>query len=436
MQVYPMDCQGCSSCANVCPAKEKALVMKPLAEVQDQENANLAFALENVEQKTDAMDRFTLKGSQFQQPLLEFSGACAGCGETPYVKLLTQLFGERMVVANATGCSSIWGASSPVNPYTTNKDGHGPAWGNSLFEDAAEYGLGMHDAYTARVNKLVSLCEQALQEDISEELKEAIQNWLDNRGDGIKSKECGEAVMDLIFAQGSCSENCGCVLHEIAHMSDLFTKKSFWIFGGDGWGYDIGFGGVDHVLASGADINILIMDTEVYSNTGGQASKATPLGSIAQFAASGKPIRKKDIGRMMMSYGYVYVAYVSMGADMNQVLKAFKEAEAYHGPSLIVAYAPCINQGIRKGMGKSMEEAKLAVKSGYWPLYRFNPELEQPFSLDSKEPDGTMEEFMLGENRFAQLESAKPELAKQYRTTLIEQYNERYAQLKKMAGKE
>ena len=382
------------------------------------------------------MDRFTLKGSQFQQPLLEFSGACAGCGETPYVKLLTQLFGERMVVANATGCSSIWGASSPVNPYTTNKDGHGPAWGNSLFEDAAEYGLGMHDAYTARVNKLVSLCEQALQEDISEELKEAIQNWLDNRGDGIKSKECGEAVMDLIFAQGSCSENCGCVLHEIAHMSDLFTKKSFWIFGGDGWGYDIGFGGVDHVLASGADINILIMDTEVYSNTGGQASKATPLGSIAQFAASGKPIRKKDIGRMMMSYGYVYVAYVSMGADMNQVLKAFKEAEAYHGPSLIVAYAPCINQGIRKGMGKSMEEAKLAVKSGYWPLYRFNPELEQPFSLDSKEPDGTMEEFMLGENRFAQLESAKPELAKQYRTTLIEQYNERYAQLKKMAGKE
>lgn len=275
MQVYPMDCQGCGSCANVCPAKEKALVMKPLAEVQDQENANLAFALENVEQKTDAMDRFTLKGSQFQQPLLEFSGACAGCGETPYVKLLTQLFGERMVVANATGCSSIWGASSPVNPYTTNKDGHGPAWGNSLFEDAAEYGLGMHDAYTARVNKLVSLCEQALQEDISEELKEAIQNWLDNRGDGIKSKECGEAVMDLIFAQGSCSENCGCVLHEIAHMSDLFTKKSFWIFGGDGWGYDIGFGGVDHVLASGADINILIMDTEVYSNTGGQASKAT-----------------------------------------------------------------------------------------------------------------------------------------------------------------
>ncbi len=436
MQVYPMDCQGCGSCANVCPAKEKALVMKPLAEVQDQENANLAFALENVEQKTDVMDRFTLKGSQFQQPLLEFSGACAGCGETPYVKLLTQLFGERMVVANATGCSSIWGASSPVNPYTTNKDGHGPAWGNSLFEDAAEYGLGMHDAYTARVNKLVSLCEQALQEDISEELKEAIQNWLDNRGNGIKSKECGEAVMDLIFAQGSCSENCGCVLHEIAHMSDLFTKKSFWIFGGDGWGYDIGFGGVDHVLASGADINILIMDTEVYSNTGGQASKATPLGSIAQFAASGKPIRKKDIGRMMMSYGYVYVAYVSMGADMNQVLKAFKEAEAYHGPSLIVAYAPCINQGIRKGMGKSMEEAKLAVKSGYWPLYRFNPELEQPFSLDSKEPDGTMEEFMLGENRFAQLESAKPELAKQYRTTLIEQYNERYAQLKKMAGKE
>ncbi len=435
MQVYAMDCQGCGSCANVCPAKEKALVMTPLHELQETEKANLAFVEENVELKSNILDRFTLKGSQFQQPLLEFSGACAGCGETPYVKLLTQLFGERMMIANATGCSSIWGGSSPVNPYCTNKDGHGPAWGNSLFEDAAEYGLGMHDAYVQRVAKLVQLCEQALTLEISAELKEAIQNWLDNRNDAIKSKECGEAVMDLLYNEPSCDCGCGCtnVLHEISHMSDLFTKKSFWIFGGDGWGYDIGFGGVDHVLASGADINILIMDTEVYSNTGGQASKATPLGSIAQFAASGKPVRKKDIGRMMMSYGYVYVAYVSMGADMNQVIKAFKEAEAYKGPSLIVAYAPCINQGIRKGMGKSMEEAKLAVKSGYWPLYRFNPELEKPFTLDyKKDPDGTMEEFMLGENRFAQLEAAKPELAKQYRTTLIEQYNARHEELKKM----
>ncbi len=438
MQLYAMDCMGCGSCANTCPAKEKALVMTPLEEVQEEENYNLDFVESSVELKDDVMDRFTLKGSQFQQPLLQFSGACAGCGETPYVKLITQLFGERMIIANATGCSSIWGGSSPVNPYCTNKEGFGPAWGNSLFEDAAEYGLGMHDAYKQRVDGLVQLAKKALEEDTPEDIKEAITKWLENKDDAVLSRQCGDAFYEALVSnpEAMASET----LHEMAHMGDLFTKKSFWVFGGDGWAYDIGFGGLDHVIASKADINIFVMDTEVYSNTGGQASKSTPLGSIAQFAASGKNVKKKELGRMAMTYDYVYVAYISMGADMNQTLKAIKEAEAYKGPSLIIAYAPCINQGIKKGMGRSMEEAKLAVKSGYWPLYRFNPTLaeqgENPFSLDSKAPDGTMQDFLINENRFAQLANSKPELAQQYRDTLEAQYNARFAQLEKLAGKE
>ena len=433
IQPYVMDCQGCGSCANVCPAKEKALLMKPLETQQEAQVANLAFATEHVSLKDDVMDRGTLKGSQFQQPLLEFSGACAGCGETPYVKLLTQLFGERMIVANATGCSSIWGGSAPVTPYCQNKDGFGPAWGNSLFEDAAEYGLGMHDAYAQRRAKLADTVAGILEsEGLTPELREALQGWLDNRDDADKSREYGEAVMSALSEADETPE-----LHELWHMSDLFTKKSFWVFGGDGWGYDIGYGGLDHVLASGADINILVLDTEVYSNTGGQASKATPLGSIAKFAAAGKRVKKKELGRMVMTYGYVYVASVSMGADMNQVLKAFKEAEAYKGPSLIIAYAPCINQGIRKGMGKSMEEAKLAVKTGYWPLYRFNPALadegKNPFILESKAPDGTLNEFLLGENRYAQLEQAKPEVAQKLREEMARQYQERYEDLKTLS---
>ena len=433
IQPYVMDCQGCGSCANVCPAKEKALLMKPLETQQEAQVANLAFATEHVSLKDDVMDRGTLKGSQFQQPLLEFSGACAGCGETPYVKLLTQLFGERMIVTNATGCSSIWGGSAPVTPYCQNKDGFGPAWGNSLFEDAAEYGLGMHDAYAQRRAKLADTVAGILEsEGLTPELREALQGWLDNRDDADKSREYGEAVMSALSEADETPE-----LHELWHMSDLFTKKSFWVFGGDGWGYDIGYGGLDHVLASGADINILVLDTEVYSNTGGQASKATPLGSIAKFAAAGKRVKKKELGRMVMTYGYVYVASVSMGADMNQVLKAFKEAEAYKGPSLIIAYAPCINQGIRKGMGKSMEEAKLAVKTGYWPLYRFNPALadegKNPFILESKAPDGTLNEFLLGENRYAQLEQAKPEVAQKLREEMARQYQERYEDLKTLS---
>ncbi|MBG3876521.1 pyruvate:ferredoxin (flavodoxin) oxidoreductase [Desulfovibrio oxamicus] len=432
MQVYAQDCMGCGSCADVCPAKNKALVMKPIETQMADQVANLAYADANIAIKDTLMARDSLKGSQFQQPLMEFSGACAGCGETPYVKLLTQMFGERMVVANATGCSSIWGASAPTTPYTTNKDGHGPAWGNSLFEDAAEFGYGMAMAYNQRRAKLADVVAEALTLDLEADLKAALQGWLDNKDDAEGSRKYGEEILGLL---GGADDHP--LLDELWHMSDQFTKKSVWIFGGDGWAYDIGYGGVDHVLASGEDINILVMDTEVYSNTGGQASKATPLGSIAKFAASGKKTGKKDLGRMAMTYGYVYVACVSMGANKQQVLKAFKEAEAYKGPSLIIAYAPCINQGLRKGMGKSMEEAKMAVESGYWPLYRFNPELAEegknPFVLESKAPNGTMQEFMAGETRYAALEKIAPEESKRLRAAIEKEYNERYLLLKQIS---
>ncbi len=433
MQVYTEDCLGCGSCANVCPAG--ALVMKPLDTQMADQKANLAFAEENITLKDDLMDRFSLKGSQLQQPLHEFSGACAGCGETPYVKVLTQLFGERMYIANATGCSSIWGASSPTTPYTVNKYGQGPTWGNSLFEDAAEYGLGMASAVKQRRLKLAALVNQALAEEgITEELRTALQGWLDNMDDAVKSRDFG----DDILANLDCLHEINCPLaHELEEMEDHFTKKSCWIFGGDGWAYDIGYGGLDHVLASGEDINVLVLDTEVYSNTGGQASKATPLGAIAQFAASGKRTGKKDLGRMAMTYGYVYVASICMGANKQQVLKAFKEAEAYKGPSLIIAYAPCINQGIRKGMGKSMEEGKLAVDSGYWKLYRYNPDLakekKNPFILDCKAPTGDLMEFLSGENRYAALAKQDPETSERLRNELHALYAERTALYTQMA---
>ena len=432
IQVYPEDCLGCGSCAEVCPAKNKALVMKPLETQMDDQKANLAFAEEHVEIKDNLLARDTVKGSQLQQPLHEFSGACAGCGETPYVKVLTQLFGERMIIANATGCSSIWGASSPTTPYCTNKDGHGPAWGNSLFEDAAEYGCGLGLAYKQRREGLELKVREALADDKAPAaLKEALQGWLDNMNDAEGSRKCGEAVLANLDGYDSP------LAQELFDMDDLFTKKSVWIFGGDGWGYDIGYGGLDHVLASGDDINVLLLDTEVYSNTGGQSSKATPLGAVAQFAAAGKRTGKKDLGRMAMTYGYVYVASIAMGADKQQVLKAFREAEAYKGPSLIMAYAPCINQGLRKGMGKSMEEAKLAVQCGYWPLYRFNPELakekKNPFQLDSKAPSGDIHEFLSGETRYASLAKKAPELSKQLREELAASYAERYAMLKQLA---
>ena len=432
IQVYTEDCLGCGSCAEVCPAKVKALVMKPLDTQMPTQKENLAYAEANITLKDELMARDTVKGSQLQQPLHEFSGACAGCGETPYVKVLTQMFGERMIVANATGCSSIWGASSPTTPYCTNKDGFGPAWGNSLFEDDAEYGCGMGIAYEQRRGLLAMKVQEALKEEsASPELKAALQGWLDNKDDAEGSRKYGEMIMANL--EGFDSP----LAHELWHMDDLFTKKSVWIFGGDGWGYDIGYGGLDHVLASGDDINVLLMDTEVYSNTGGQSSKATPLGAVAQFAAAGKRTGKKDLGRMAMTYGYVYVASVSMGADKQQVLKAFREAEAYKGPSLIIAYAPCINQGLRKGMGKSQEEAKMAVLSGYWPLYRYNPELSKekknPFQLDSKAPSADIQEFLGGETRFASLEKLAPEVSKKLRAELAEAYTERYAMLKQLA---
>ena len=413
IQVYPEDCLGCGSCANVCISKEKSLVMKPLETQMADQKANLAFAEANISVKSQLMDRFSLKGSQLQQPLLEFSGACAGCGETPYVKVLTQLFGERMVVANATGCSSIWGASSPTSPYTVNEDGFGPSWGNSLFEDAAEYGFGIMSGIKQRRAKLADLVTKALAtEGVEGELKDALQGWLDNKDDAEASRSYGEKVM----ANLETLDEIDCPLaDQIYDMADLFTKKSCWIFGGDGWAYDIGYGGLDHVLASGEDINVLVFDTEVYSNTGGQSSKATPTGAVAQFAANGKMSRKKDLGLMAMSYGNVYVAQIAMGASQEQTLKAISEAEAYPGPSLIIAYSPCLNHGIKGGLGNSQMQAKRAVEAGYWSLYHYDPRRigqgENPFVLDSKEPSNGFREFLLSEVRYSSLKRQFPERA-------------------------
>ncbi|MDR2161597.1 MAG: pyruvate:ferredoxin (flavodoxin) oxidoreductase [Desulfovibrio sp.] len=437
MQVYSQDCLGCGSCAETCPARQKALAMKPIGEELPEQVPNLAFAQKSITLKDDLLPRDTLVGSQFQQPLLEFSGACAGCGETPYVRILTQLFGERMIIANATGCSSIWGASAPSVPYTVNKNGLGPAWGNSLFEDAAEYGYGIDMAYSQRRGKLLDLAREALKGDLPHALRAALGNWCDNFLHGDLSARHGEEILHLLDRNAAATNP---ALLEIAgreDLEDLLTKKSIWVIGGDGWAYDIGYGGLDHVLASGEDINLLVMDTEVYSNTGGQASKATPLGSVAKFAARGKRVAKKNLGLMAMSYGYVYVASISLGANKNQVLKAFKEAESYQGPSLIIAYAPCINQGIRKGMGRGLEEAKLAVDAGYWPLYRFNPELaaqgKNPLILESKAPDGSLQAFLSGETRYAQLEDALPEESGVLRARLEKDCLERYAALKQLA---
>ncbi len=428
IQVAAQDCLGCGNCVDVCPAKEKALVMKPIATQLEAQVPNWAFA-ETVSFK-DAFKRDSVKGSQFRQSLMEFSGACAGCGETPYVKVLTQMFGERMIIANATGCSSIWGASAPSTPYCTNAAGHGPAWGNSLFEDAAEFGFGVEMGVNNRRDSLVAKCEQAL-ETATGEVKEAIKDWLTVRDNAEASAKAGVALKKALEGTDDAA------LKSIAADEDLFTKKSIWIFGGDGWAYDIGFGGLDHVIASGKDVNILVLDTEVYSNTGGQSSKATPLGSIAKFAAAGKGTGKKDLGRMAMTYGYVYVASVAMGADKNQTMKAFKEAEAYPGPSLVICYAPCINQGIKKGMGRTQFEQKLAVDSGYWPLYRFNPELAEqgknPFILDSKAPDGSLQEFLSGENRYAMLERFHPELSRAFREKIEHDYAERFSILTHLA---
>lgn len=411
IQVSVLDCTGCGNCAEVCPSKVNSLVMKPL-DTQMAEVENWDYLVSKVTIKDSIQDKMmNVKASQFAQPLFEFSGACAGCGETPYIKLITQLFGDRMMVANATGCSSIYGGSAPATPYTTNSNGCGPAWANSLFEDNAEYGLGMATGVEKLRERIVLRMNESINE-VAPATKEAFEAWLEALNDGEKSREVSKAVLEALKTEKHP------VAKDIIALKDYLVKKSVWIFGGDGWAYDIGYGGLDHVLASGKDVNVLVMDTEVYSNTGGQASKSTPIGAVAKFAASGKRVRKKDLGLMATTYGYVYVAQVGMGANQAQYFKAIKEAEAYPGPSLIIAYSPCINHGLRNGMGMSQNEIKLAVECGYWSLFRYNPLLEEegknPFVLDSKEPDWSkFQDFLKGEVRYTSLMKAFPEEAKE-----------------------
>nr|WP_092075048.1 pyruvate:ferredoxin (flavodoxin) oxidoreductase [Dendrosporobacter quercicolus] len=432
MAVSPLDCAGCGNCADICPAKQKALIMKPLETQLEQ--ARLWEYATSVSAKANPVNKKTVKGSQFEQPLLEFSGACAGCGETPYAKLVTQLFGDRMMISNATGCSSIWGASAPAIPYTTNHRGHGPAWANSLFEDNAEFGLGMFLGTKAVRENLASDIEAALASGVSAELEAVFSEWLETRNTGEGSRERADKIIAILEEEKGGNE----LLNKIASSADFLVKRSQWIFGGDGWAYDIGYGGLDHVLASGEDVNVLVFDTEVYSNTGGQSSKSTPAAAIAQFAASGKKTKKKDLGLMAMSYGYVYVAQIAMGADKNQTLKAIAEAEAYPGPSLIIAYAPCINHGLRAGMGCSQQETKRAVEAGYWSTYRYNPLLKEagknPFILDSKEPSGNFQEFLMGEVRYSSLKRQYPEFAEALFAKTEQDAKERLESYKKLAG--
>ena len=434
MAISQLDCTGCGSCANVCPGKKgvKALAMESLAAHEaEQKYFDYAAALP---EKTDVVAKFkenTVKGSQFKKPLLEFSGACAGCGETPYAKLITQLFGDRMYIANATGCSSIWGNSSPSTPYTVNEKGQGPAWSNSLFEDNAEFGYGMLLAQKAIRGGLKAKVEAVMNfEKAPEEVKAACKEYLDTFDCGATNGTATDKLVEAI-KDADC-DTC----REIVKNKDFLAKKSQWIFGGDGWAYDIGFGGVDHVLASGKDINVMVFDTEVYSNTGGQSSKATPTGAVAQFAAGGKETKKKDMASIAMSYGYVYVAQIAMGADYNQAVKAIAEAEAYPGPSLIIAYAPCINHGIKKGMSKAQTEEQLAVQTGYWHCFRFNPALaaegKSAFTLDSKAPSGDYQEFLNGEVRYNSLKRANPAKAERLFGKNEQEAKDRYTYLNKL----
>ncbi|EGW36073.1 pyruvate:ferredoxin (flavodoxin) oxidoreductase [Desulfosporosinus sp. OT] len=432
VQVSPLDCTGCGNCAEVCPAKEKALVMEPASEQVERQAGNWEYAV-TLKNKSNLFNLTTVKASQFVQPLLEFNGACPGCGETAYIKLITQLYGDRMMIANATGCTSIWSGSAPAVPYTTNEEGKGPTWANSLFEDNAEFGYGMSVGVSQQRGKLADLMKQALELEISSEFKAAFQEWLEGSDDADVSKAATTKI--LAGLKGYAGDNK--VLAEIAAKKDHLIKKSQWIIGGDGWAYDIGFGGLDHVLASGEDVNVLVVDTEVYSNTGGQSSKSTPCAAVAKFAAAGKKIRKKDLGVIAMSYGYVYVAQIALGADMAHTLKVMKEAEAYKGPSLIIAYAPCINHGLKAGMTKSVQEAKKAVESGYWHLYRFNPDLmeqgKNPFSLDSKEPTTSFREFIMGEVRYSSLLNTFPESAEELFVGAEKYAKMRYDSYKRLA---
>ncbi|MDI9217344.1 pyruvate:ferredoxin (flavodoxin) oxidoreductase [Clostridium tertium] len=428
--ITPLDCTGCGNCAQICPAPGKALVMKPMDTQSDQIEA-WNYAVEEVTQKTNPMSKTTVKGSQFEQPLLEFSGACAGCGETAYAKLVTQLFGDRMMIANATGCSSIWAASGAATAYRPNYDGHGPAWANSLFEDNAEYGLGMYLGVKTIRERVADNIKIALESDMPENTKAVLKDWLDHKDSGEGTRQRAENLIRVLEEENSE------IAKEILKDKEFFVHRSQWIFGGDGWAYDIGYGGLDHVLASGENVNVLVFDTEIYSNTGGQSSKSTPEAAVAKFAATGKRTKKKDLGLMAMTYGYVYVAQVCMGANLNQTLKAIAEAEAYNGPSLIIAYSTCISHGIKMGMSNTPYEEKRAVESGYWHLYRYNPDLKvagkNAFSLDSKEPNSSLKEFLMGEVRYASLAKAFPEIAEELFAKTEEDAKERYERYKKLS---
>ncbi len=433
IQISVLDCTGCGNCANVCPSKEKALIMKPLG-TQMKEAENWEYISKNVTYKDFVADKYkTVKNSQFAQPLFEYSGACAGCGETPYVKLLTQLFGDRMMVANATGCSSIWGGSAPSTPYTVNAEGKGPAWANSLFEDNAEYGFGMVLGVTKMRKRIADKMNRAIQDGVAEKTKEAFLEWIENMKNAGNSKEAAIKVTTALRTEKHP------VAREILDLEQYLVKKSIWVIGGDGWAYDIGYGGLDHVVAAGKDINMLVLDTEVYSNTGGQSSKSTPIGAVAKFAASGKKVRKKDLGMMAITYGYVYVAQVAMGASHSQLFRAIREAEEYPGPSVVIAYSTCINHGLRAGMDKSQEQMKKAVECGFWHLYRYNPLLEKegknPFILDSKEPDWTkFQEFLSSEVRYTSLKKSFPEEAAILFKAAEENAKWRYMSYKRMAS--
>nr|WP_270204121.1 pyruvate:ferredoxin (flavodoxin) oxidoreductase [Ruminococcus bromii] len=440
MTVSTLDCTGCGACAQVCPGKKgaKALTMQPI-DSQRPKQAVFDYAL-TLEDKPEVHEKFkftTVKGSQFKQPLLEFSGACAGCGETPYAKLVTQLFGDRMFIANATGCSSIWGASAPATPYTKNKKGYGPAWQNSLFEDNAEFGLGMALGQKAIRNRLIEYVEGIQKDTDSADLKTACQNYLDTVTDSTSSRTATDALIAEL-EKNTEDAKVGELVKKTLVDKDELAKKSMWIFGGDGWAYDIGFGGLDHVIASGENVNILVFDTEVYSNTGGQASKATPVGSVAQFAAAGKAVKKKDLAAIAMSYGYVYVAQCAMGADNNQVLKAMVEAESYNGPSLVICYAPCINHGIKGGMGIAQLEEKKAVEAGYWNIFRYDPRLadegKNPFMLDGKAPSASYRDFIMGEVRYNSLTRSFPERAEKLFEKAEKVAADKYAHLEKLAS--
>jgi pyruvate-ferredoxin/flavodoxin oxidoreductase len=429
IQVSPYDCTGCGNCADVCPSKQKSLVMKPIetqVEVQS-ENWNFAIALDV---KSDKMPLTTVKGSQFAQPLFEFSGACAGCGETPYMKAVTQLFGDRMMIANATGCSSIWGGSAPSTPYTKNAEGKGPAWANSLFEDNAEYGHGMAIAVKTIRNTMKENFEKLIAMNVDAEVKDAFGSWIEGMEDADASKVAAKKVLEVLENNKVSDSDAKKLMEYAKNHKDYLVKRSMWIVGGDGWAYDIGFGGLDHVLASGENVNVLVFDTEVYSNTGGQASKSTPVGAVAKFAASGMKVKKKDLGMIAATYGYVYVAQVSMGANQNHFLKVLQEAEAYEGPSLIICYAPCIAHGIKTGMGTTQRRMKEAVDAGYWHLWRFDPKVgaegKNPFFLDSKAPTANFRDFLMGETRYTTLKNSNPEHAEELFATAEAQAKNRY----------